>query len=200
MLTARRFNSSWSSVTSLWNRIRGAAAAGKEQRNLVSSKNEDSVTPFPSPWSQTAPKKQPKPLTQFWIRTSMFRVSSQKLNLIGRQISNLSLPQAIVQMQFSPKRAAKEVLSLLLQAQGRIKAAPEKPDSSAFTIQQAVVGKGTYLKRIDIKGRGRHGIIWKPHSFLRVQVGIPDADALLKKRFKVCVPRENKPVMVRLDY
>lgn len=130
----------------------------------------------------------------------MFRVSSQKLNLLGRQITNQSLPKAIVQMQFSPKKAAREVLSLLLQAQARIKAAPEKPDPAAFTVQQAVVGKGTYLKRIDIKGRGRHGVIWRPHSFLRVQVGIPDEDALLQKKFKVRIQRENKPIMVRLDY
>ena len=196
----KRFNSSWSAVTSLWNRIRGAAA--KEKR-ILNEKNTTASTanqPTISPWSQPATKAAPEPLTQFWIRTGMFRVSAQKLNLLGRQITNLPLPQAIIQMQFSPKRAAREVLSLLKQAQGRIKAAPERPDPSAYTIQQAVIGKGTYLKRIDIKGRGRHGVIWRPHSFLRLQVGIPDADALLKKRFKVKIAKENKPVMVRLDY
>jgi ribosomal protein L22 len=191
----QRFNSSWSSVTSLWNRIRGAGV-GKESNLLKTATSKPSI----SPWSQPAPKKALEPLTQFWIRTGMFRVSAQKLNLLGRQISTLPLQQAIIQMQFSPKRAAREILSLLLQAQGRIRAAPEKPDPSAFTVQQAVVGKGTYLKRIDIKGRGRHGVIWRPHSFLRLQVGIPDADALLKNRFKVRISKENKPVMLRLDY
>lgn len=193
----RRFNSSWSSVTSLWNRIRGAQA--KEAVNSV--RKEASEAPvMPSPWAKP-PERTLSPLTQFWIRTGMFRVSSQKLNLLGRQISQLPLPNAILQMKFSPKRAAKAVHSLLLQAEARIKAAPKgTPEAAKFVVQQAVVGKGTYLKRIDIKGRGRHGVIWRPHSFLRLQVGVPDENLLLKKRFKVRIQKENKPVMLRLNY
>lgn len=193
----RRFNSSWSSVTSLWNRIRGAQA--KEAVNSVRKEANEAPT-MPSPWAKP-PERAVSPLTQFWIRTGMFRVSSQKLNLLGRQISQLPLPNAILQMKFSPKRAAKAVHSLLLQAEARIKAGPKgTPEAAKFVVQQAVVGKGTYLKRIDIKGRGRHGVIWRPHSFLRLQVGVPDENLLLKKRFKVRIQKENKPVMLRLNY
>lgn len=194
----RRFNSSWSSVTSLWNRIRGAQAKETVSSAVKSEVGETSV--MSSPWAKS-PEKTISPLTQFWIRTGMFRVSAQKLNLLGRQISQLPLPNAILQMKFSPKRAAREVHSLLLQAESRIKAGPKgTPEASKFIVQQAVVGKGTYLKRIDIKGRGRHGVIWRPHSFLRLQVGVPDENLLLKKRFKVRIQKENKPIMLRLNY
>jgi ribosomal protein L22 len=201
-------------MTSLWNRIKSAKPTvssdlkplemGKEQK-----KDKEKVEII-TPWtisSNLSVKREP--LNQFWIRTTLFRVSSQKLNLIGRQITRLPLPMAIAQMKFSPKKAAKEVHQLLLQAQARISHLPSKleddsivqiNDPSKFIVQQALVGKGPYLKRIDIKGRGRHGVIWRPHSFLRLQVAIPDEDAALRKKFKVRIHKENKPVMTRLNY
>lgn len=201
-------------MTSLWNRIKSAKPTvssdlkplemGKEQK-----KDKEKVEII-TPWtisSNLSVKREP--LNQFWIRTTLFRVSSQKLNLIGRQITRLPLPMAIAQMKFSPKKAAKEVHQLLLQAQARISHLPSKleddsivqiNDPSKFIVQQALVGKGSYLKRIDIKGRGRHGVIWRPHSFLRLQVAIPDEDAALRKKFKVRIHKENKPVMTRLNY
>lgn len=205
-----RNNSTWSTMTSLWNRIKPAAAksANETTQNIQNTSIAPSNEPI-NPWTISSNLNVKRdPLTQFWIRTILFRVSSQKLNLIGRQISRLPLPMAIAQMKFSPKKAAKEVHQLLLQAQARISQLPSKlndstpqiNDPSKFIIQQATVGKGPYLKRIDIKGRGRHGVIWRPHSFLRLQVAIPDEEAALRKKFKVRIHKENKPVMTRLDY
>ncbi len=206
----RRCNSTWSTMTSLWNRIRSNAGPmnkiiSNEPTAIKSGSDKtDLVQPILTPWTTISPQKR-EPLNDFWIRTGLFRVSSQKLNLLGRQISRLPLPNATLQMKFSLKKAAKEVRALLLQAQARIiKLDPldgrQIIDPSKFIVQQAVVGKGPYLKRIDIKGRGRHGQIWRPHSFMRLQIAIPDEDATLKKRFKVRIARENKPVMTRLDY
>lgn len=213
-LMFRRYNSTWSTMTSLWNRIRSNAAnsivkteplpptstSEKVNLNLATDKRQ----PILTPWTTISPQKK-EPLTDFWIRTGLFRVSSQKLNLLGRQISRSPLPKATLQMKFSVKKAAKEVYALLMQAQARIsKLDPldgrQIVDPSKFIVQQAVVGKGPYLKRIDIKGRGRHGVIWRPHSFLRLQIAVPDEDTMLKKRFKVRIAKENKPVMTRLDY
>lgn len=174
-----------------------AIKSGSDKTDLVQQ-------PLLTPWMTISPQKR-EPLNDFWIRTGLFRVSSQKLNLLGRQISRLPLPNAALQMKFSLKKAAKEVRALLLQAQARIiKLDPldgrQVIDPSKFIVQQAVIGKGPYLKRIDIKGRGRHGQIWRPHSFMRLQIAISDEDAALKKRFKVRIARENKPVMTRLNY
>ena len=208
-------------MTSLWNRIRSAKANGSETRGKDEIKNINSNTvtsaansvntqstssSIVTPWT-ISPNllNRSEPVKEFWIRTCLFRVSSQKLNLLGRQISRLPVPTAALQMKFSVKKAAKEVNSLLLQAQSRItKFDPMEGrqviDPSKFIVQQALVGSGPYLKRIDIKGRGRHGVIWRPHSFMRLQIALPDEDALLKKRFKVRIAKESKPVMTRLNY
>ena len=206
LLYSKRSNSTWSTMTSLWNRIKSAKPSVSEPNPIIKTNEKAQII---TPWtisSNLSAKREP--LNQFWIRTSLFRVSSQKLNLLGRQISRLPVPMAIAQMKFSPKKAAKEVHQLLLQAQARIVHLPAKLDDSTiqindpskFIVQQALVGNGPYLKRIDIKGRGRHGVIWRPHSFLRLQVAIPDEDAALLKKFKVRIHKENKPVMTRLNY
>ena len=193
-------------MTSIWNRIRSARSPNSEiiskEAKEISPTSTNKNTEIITPWtiSSNPINKTTEPLKEFWIRTGVFRVSSQKLNMLGRQISRLPLPKAILQMKFSPKKAARDVYSLLMQAQARIINASNPADPSKFVIQQALVCKGTYLKRIDIKGRGRHGIIWRPHSFMRIQVAIPDAEKDLLKRFKVRVPKEDKPVMVRLNY
>lgn len=204
----RKFNSTWSTMTSLWNkisagRIKNAVEKVEKETGLESKDTQNSNAPaqISTPWNISASPAVAEPIKEFWIRTGLFRVSSQKLNMLGRQISQLTLSNALLQMRFSQKKAAREIYSLLLQAQSRINQfkVGEK-DPSKFIIKQAVVGKGPYLKRIDIKGRGRHGVIWRPHSFLRLQVAIPDIDAAIKKRFKVRIHKENKPVMTRLDY
>lgn len=213
--------SSWSSVTSLWNRIRSGTANKSTSEELKDVKlNTPTPTPTPTiatPWTISNTTKTREPLREFWVRSGLFRVSAQKLNMLGRQITSLTLPSAILQMRFSQKRAAKEVHSVLLQAQARIKmegkiistsADKDKDkkltavvdDPNKFVVQQAVIGKGSYLKRIDIKGRGRHGVIWRPHAFIRIQVAIPDPNVILHKQFKIRINREDKPVMVRLDY
>lgn len=67
-----------------------------------------------------------------------------------------------------------------------------------YSIIQAVVGRGTYLRRIDIKGRGRRGIISHPHAMMRIQVGILDEEKrvrkLLRMRDRI---QENKPIYWR---
>lgn len=202
-INGQRFNSTsstWSTMSSLWNKIRAKKVS---EKGVVPSSDSVTQTKISTPWNISSSIPVAEPIKEFWIRTGLFRVSSQKLNLLGRQISQLTLPVAILQMKFSQKKAAREIHSLLLQAQARIKQlnVPETDtDPNKFIIKQAMVGKGTYIKRIDIKGRGRHGVIWRPHSFLRLQVAIPDIDAAIKKRFKVRIHKENKPVMTRLDY
>ena len=198
-------------MTSLWNRIKSTKkdqltsqlASAPSTNKVDTTTNEEDIA---TPWtiSRNSSTSKSGPITDFWIRTPLFRVSSQKLNMLGRQISRLPLPMAILQMKFTPKKAGNEVYDLLMQAQARITKLPEIPDQvidpSKFIVQQATVGNGPYLKRIDIKGRGRHGVIWRPHSFMRIQVALPDEDAILKKRFRVRIQKENKPAMLRLNY
>lgn len=73
---------------------------------------------------------------------------------------------------------------------------------SRYTVLQAVVGRGTYLKRLDIKGRGRHGIRRRPHAMMRIQLGVLDEQRRIEKLLKqTVILQEDKPVYAkRLSY
>jgi hypothetical protein len=80
-------------------------------------------------------------------------------------------------------------------------------EPAEWFVVQAMVGRGRYRKRIDIKGRGRFGVRRRPSCFLRIVVGQPDRQLELKRallrhvnRRMRRVPREDKPVYLRLKY
>ena len=129
----------------------------------------------------------------------MFRCSPQKLSDLARQLTGLPLDAAVLQAKFSPKRAARTLCQALCQAQGNALLRGRQP--SDYVLREAVTGRGRYLKRIDIKGRGRCGIIKKPHAFMRLVLAIPDERTELTKLLRVRkFPREEKPAYIKLDY
>lgn len=131
----------------------------------------------------------------------MFRVSAQKLNSLGQLIKGLPLPSAVLQMRYSVKQAARTVHDTLVKGEQTLRCQGGQPNTANFIVGQAMVGKGKYIKRIDIKGRGRHGVIWSPHSFMRIQLLLPNVKADLKKLLHVKFYRhEHKPVYGKLDY
>lgn len=134
---------------------------------------------------------------------SQFSIGSpQKLNELGRQISRLTLAQAIVQMQFSPKRAALKVLSTLLLLKAKAEAMPYMTPEllSRMTIHAATVGRGKILKRLDIKARGRTGIRRRIFSHIRITLKEPNLATIYRKKFKFHIQKENKPVYFKLNY
>ncbi len=48
--------------------------------------------------------------------TAVFKISHRKLNMIGRQISGKPIDHAILQMQFSEKRASTRIMNMLATA------------------------------------------------------------------------------------
>lgn len=129
----------------------------------------------------------------------MFRCSPQKLADLGRQLSGLPLDAAVLQARFSSKKAAQELYKVLCQAQANALLRGKKP--SEYVIKEAVTGRGKYLKRLDIKGRGRCGIIRKPHAFMRFVLEIPDQRKDIAKLLRVkTFQREDKPSYIKLDY
>lgn len=129
----------------------------------------------------------------------MFRCSPQKLADLGRQLSSLPLDAAVLQARFSPKKAAQELYKVLCQAQANALLRGKQP--SDYIIKEAVTGRGKYLKRLDIKGRGRCGIIRKPHAFMRFVLEIPDQRKAITKLLRVkTFQREDKPSYIKLDY
>ena len=98
--------------------------------------------------------------------TAAFKISPRKLQMIANQISGQPIDYAILQMQFSPKRAAKRVLSTL--ALARDHAAAKGMEVPRLIVSEAWVGKGIYLTRTDIKGRARMGRKHHPQARLSV--------------------------------
>merc|ERR1719440_1922007 len=104
----------------------------------------------------------------------------KKMVLLARQIRRLSVPEAIVQMQFSKKRASYAVSKVIQNATNladiRHGLSPEQ-----LEIHEAFVGKGLTRKLIHIKGRGKTGVRKKRNSHLTVKLRVrADAKATSK--------------------
>jgi large subunit ribosomal protein L22 len=73
-------------------------------------------------------------------------------------------------MQFSEKRISEQVRRLLLETKQRAKELEMNLDQ--MVVSQAWVGKGHKMpKKIDIRARGRYGVIRKSRSHLTIRLG-----------------------------
>ncbi len=97
----------------------------------------------------------------------MYRSSPQKLNLLAQQIRGLPVERALAELQFSPKRPAKDVRKLL---QSAIANAENNHglDIDSLVVAEAHVGKNLVMKRIRARARGRASPIMKPFSQLTI--------------------------------
>lgn len=144
--------------------------------------------------------------TRISLRTAFVRYSPQKLNEVARLLPGLSLPQALMQMRGQERKAARlAIIPLLHNAMNAVRQRGKSIHD--FHIEQAMVGRGRYRKRLDIKGRGRMGIKKRPSCFLRLVVSLPNKAKALKAELRrhVCRVmrkqfREDKPVYLRLRY
>ncbi|KAH9844186.1 mitochondrial 50S ribosomal protein L22 [Rhodofomes roseus] len=155
------------------------AAVRKEQ----AEKGEMSV--FESlPEEPTAQIANAKKYAEHQSSTSNFKISHRKLNMLGRQISGKPLDMAILQMQFSEKRASTRIKSMLVVAKNHATKL-KGLDPKRLVVAQAWVTKGPkQLKRIEPKGRGRTGIRVHPDSKITVvlQEGKTKAELLEEER------------------
>jgi len=137
--------------------------------------------------------------------TGRFRYSPKKLNLIARQIRGLRVSEAILQMGFSPKGPAKRIQRMLTQT---VTTAQHNQgfDSERLWVREAYVGKGLFLDRIRIHGKGRFGKM--QHKFTHMKVVLEERPAptetpqierlksILKKQklSKLVTMQDQKPV------
>ena len=106
----------------------------------------------------------------------MYRSSPQKPNLLAQQIRGLPVQKAMDQMQFSRKRAAKDVYKVLYSAMSNAEN-NHGLDIDSLVVAEAHVGKNLVMKRIRARARGRAARIVKPFSQLTVVLRDTSAEA-----------------------
>lgn len=140
------------------------------------------------------------------LRTPFLRYSAQKLQQVARLLPGLTLEAALAQMQFQARKGARLACIPLLR--DAINAARQRlKEPGEWAVLEAMVGRGRYRRRLDIKGRGRIGIIRRPSCFLRIVVGAVDREAALRRRLLRFVNRsmrkmvrDDKPAYLPLRY
>ncbi|KZS91223.1 ribosomal protein L22, partial [Sistotremastrum niveocremeum HHB9708] len=102
--------------------------------------------------------------------TANFKIGPRKLGLLAKQISGKPIDYAILQMEFSQKRASGRVKSTLALARDHA-VSYKNLQLDKLVVAQSWVTKGPkYLPHIDIKGRGRRGIKHHPDARLHVRL------------------------------
>lgn len=106
-------------------------------------------------------------VTEHKYSTARFRISPRKLKVLADQIgSGKPIDFAILQMQFSPKRAARRIKSTL--ALARDHAVAKGMERSKLVVSEAWVGKGMKFRKMEPKGRARTGVIKSYQSRLSI--------------------------------
>ena len=95
----------------------------------------------------------------------MIRTSSQKLNLIVKDIRKKDINAALNILKFSNKRVSKEVLKTLNSAVANAEN-NNNLDIDKLFVKEAYVGKGLRMKRFRPMSKGRAFQIIKPFSRL----------------------------------
>jgi large subunit ribosomal protein L22 len=102
-------------------------------------------------------------------RTSMIRVSAQKLNLVATMIRGKKVSNALAELTFSRKRIARDVKKTLESAVANAENNHDL-DVDSLVVAEAHVGNALMLKRWTPRARGRVGRIRKRFSHLTIVV------------------------------
>jgi large subunit ribosomal protein L22 len=101
------------------------------------------------------------------IRT--LRTGPRKLNLVAQSIRGLKVQRALNELQFSPRRIARDVRKALYSA---ISNAENNHglDIDSLVVAEAFVGKNLVMKRYAFHARSHGGRVQKPFSEITVVV------------------------------
>ena len=118
-----------------------------------------------------AQKKQERRLKPVEAQAKLvsLRTGLRKLNLVAGSIRGLPVQRALNELEFSPKRIAKDVRKAL---QSAISNAENNHnlDIDSLVVAEAFVGKNLVMKRFAARARGRASRIEKPFSEITIVV------------------------------
>lgn len=116
--------------------------------------------------------------------------SPKKFNDVLRVIRGCSVSDALVQCALSPKKYADVVRKVILSAAANATNNHDLDRDKLF-VAEAVVGKGTFLPRLSIHGRGRAGKMHRPRS--HVTIVVEEREAPPKKSRSVNIREAEAP-------
>nr|WP_269815586.1 50S ribosomal protein L22 [Parvularcula mediterranea] len=99
----------------------------------------------------------------------MIKTSPQKLNLVAQMIRGKSVERAKNELEFSRKRVAREVLTVLESAIANAENNHDL-DIDSLVVEEAFVGKNLVMKRFRPRARGRVGRIKKPFAEITIKL------------------------------
>ena len=102
-------------------------------------------------------------------KVTALRTSARKLNLVAQSIRGLPVQRALNELEFSPKRIAKDVRKALYSAISNAEN-NHNLDIDALVVAEAFVGKNLVMKRFSARARGRAARIEKPFSEITIVV------------------------------
>ncbi|KAG0634394.1 ribosomal protein L22/L17 [Tuber brumale] len=100
-------------------------------------------------------------------KSHMFKTSVKKLAPVARQIQGKKIEDAIIQMRFSVKKAARDVLGHLYAARNE-SVVRKRMDPQQTYIEQAWVGRGVYERESSHRARGRIDLLRLPYTSITV--------------------------------
>ncbi|KAK6507236.1 54S ribosomal protein L22, mitochondrial [Arthrobotrys musiformis] len=140
------------------------------------------------------------------VKSHNFKTSLKKLGPLARQIAGKPLEHALVQMRYSPKKAAKEVLKHLVHAKNEA-IYTKGFDPEQTYISQAWVGRGTPDREPQPRARSRINILVRPYTSISVILKENKTLERLAKekeekrlRQKTWVPLANRPIYGQHQY
>jgi large subunit ribosomal protein L22 len=100
---------------------------------------------------------------------TLIRVSPRKLDLVAGMINGMEAGKAVVALEFSRKRIARDVKKVLESAIANAEN-NHGLDVDRLFVAEASVGKQILMRRLHARARGRAGTIEKHFSQLRIVV------------------------------
>lgn len=101
-----------------------------------------------------------------FLQSYRIKSSTKKATLVNRFVRGYSVKNAVNQLHFNPKKMATELEKLL--KRGLEQARASGIDEDGLYIQALWTGSdGGYVKRADVKGRGRTGILEHPYIHVK---------------------------------
>lgn len=98
------------------------------------------------------------------------RHSPWRMNLVCQFIAGLTVPEALVQLDFCEKKRGAPILKKVLQRTVNLADIRYGMAPSQLQVNECFATPGTPLKRIKIMGRGRSGIKHRKHSHIHLSL------------------------------